>query len=85
VALTTGPEHPNSLNMQWRREYRAKRHMEPLRVDELNRRASDLITNLFTLTPAGQLGCQEIDVDGPQWRQSGRMYAMSSKPGFGQR
>jgi hypothetical protein len=68
MPLTIGPEHPNSLNMQWRREYRAKRYMATLTVEELNRRGADLITNIVTLTPAGQIGCQDIpDGDGQDW------------------
>lgn len=31
--LVIGPEHPNSLNRQWRSEYRAKRYLQTLTLD----------------------------------------------------
>jgi hypothetical protein len=55
--------------MQWRREYRAKRYLETLTAEELNRRAADLVTNLLTLTPAGQIGLKPIEGESAEWHR----------------
>jgi hypothetical protein len=34
---------------------------------ELNRRAADLISNILTLTPQGQIGCLQIEGGGTEW------------------
>lgn len=44
----------------WRQQYRKKRYLKHAKKSDLDRRAGDLLTNIVTLTPSGQVGahCQ---------------------------
>ena len=51
----------------WRQEYRSRRYLEHLSKPDLDRRAADIVTNLLTLTPEGQIGLREAPGLGERW------------------
>ncbi|MFH6839473.1 hypothetical protein [Providencia sp. 2024EL-00732] len=51
----------------WRNEYRQHRYMEHLSDDELQTRTKDIISNMSTLTPKGQIGLHDINDTGIFW------------------
>lgn len=53
----------------WRGQYRDRRYLEYLPQEQLDRRTADLLTNLCTLTPAGQIGLIRPDGPAGEWHE----------------
>ncbi len=51
----------------WRNEYRQHRYMEYLSDEELRIRVKDIMLNMSTLTPKGQLGLHKLNDNGSFW------------------
>ena len=57
---------PELPEQQWRTEYRDRRYMEYISMEELNQRA-DLVTNLTEIATDGALGVIPAEGDGQDW------------------
>jgi hypothetical protein len=55
------------LHIRWRKEYREKRYMEHLKVEQPHQRAGDGMTNLIELAPEGKFGAIPFDGEGAEW------------------
>jgi hypothetical protein len=53
--------------VQWQKEYCQERYMEHLTIDELHRRAGDVLTNLNELTPDRKIAVRQVDGEGADW------------------
>jgi hypothetical protein len=61
---------PDSLQVQWLKQYRQARYMEHLALEELQHRAGDLMKNVVELTPEGKIGAVPVDGEGADlWRK----------------
>jgi hypothetical protein len=59
----------DQLHIQWRKQYRQKRYMEHLNIEELRRRAADVMTNVVELTAEAEIGVVPLHTDGEAWWQ----------------
>jgi hypothetical protein len=57
----------DSLQDQWRKQYRDKRYLEHLKVEELHQRAADVMTNIVELTADGKIGAVPVEGEGMEW------------------